>query len=164
MPTISHRLKAAKTAYEPWRALPHVGISGKEHYDMSKCTTNVGPVGQLFQIGIDVEDLDRSAQFWSAVLGLNVGKRTGEYLIFEQQGGSPIVYLQKVPEKKMAKSRMHIDISVEDVDAASAQVEALGGRKLQVVEEFGIRWIVMADPDGNEFCLDAPHAREQMLQ
>ena len=127
---------------------------------MSKCTTNVGPVGQLFQIGIDVEDLDRSAQFWSAVLGLNVGNRTGEYLIFEQQGESPIAPLQKVPEKKMAKSRMHIDISVEDVDAASAQVEALGGRKLQVVEEFGIRWIVMADPDGNEFCLDAPHARE----
>ena len=67
---------------------------------------------------------------------MNVGNRTGEYLIFEQQGESPIGYLQKVPEKKTAKSRMHIDISVEDVDAASAQVEALGGRKLQVVEEF----------------------------
>ena len=45
------------------------------------------------------------------------------------------------------------------VGAASAQVEALGGRKLQVVEKLGIRWMVMADPDGNEFCLDPPHAR-----
>lgn len=93
-----------------------------------------------------------------------LGIGPGSTSFSNNKGGSPKVYLQKVPEKKMAKSRMHIDISVEDVDAASAQVEALGGRKLQVVEEFGIRWIVMADPDGNEFCLDAPHAREQMLQ
>ncbi len=48
---------------------------------------------------------------------------------------------------------MHLDIAVEDVDAASARVEALGGMKLQEIEESGARWIVMADPDGNEFCL-----------
>jgi predicted enzyme related to lactoylglutathione lyase len=48
---------------------------------------------------------------------------------------------------------MHLDVAVEDVDAASARVEALGGMKLQEIEESGARWIVMADPDGNEFCL-----------
>ncbi len=57
------------------------------------------------------------------------------------------------PEKKTAKNRMHLAVAVEDVDAASARVEALGGMKLQEIEESGARWIVMADPDGNEFCL-----------
>ena len=46
-----------------------------------------------------------------------------------------------------------MDIAASDVDTASAQVEALGGKKLQVFAEYGQRWIVMADPDGNEFCL-----------
>ncbi len=64
-----------------------------------------------------------------------------------------MVYLQKVPEKKTAKTRVHLDIRVKDVDIALARVEALGGRKLQAVEEEGSRWIVVADPDGNEFCL-----------
>ena len=121
---------------------------------MTSPDANEGPVGELSEIGIDVEDLDRSARFWSAVLGMKVTSRTGQYLNFEQQGSGPTVYLQKVPEKKTAKSRMHIDISVEDVDDALAQVESLGGTNLQVDEELGIiRWIVMADPDGNEFCL-----------
>ena len=112
-----------------------------------------GPVGQLYEIGIDVEDLERSAQFWSAVLGTKAASRNGAYLSFEPPRGGPIVYLQKVPEKKSAKNRMHIDIAVEDVDAALAQVESLGGRKLHVIEEFGVRYAVVADPDGNEFCL-----------
>jgi predicted enzyme related to lactoylglutathione lyase len=120
---------------------------------MSKSDTNEGPVGELFEIVIDVDDLDRSAHFWSEVLGLKVARRWGQYLGFERQEGGLIVCLQRVPEKKTSKNRLHLDVAVEDVDAASARVEALGGRKLQEIEESGIRWIVMADPDGNEFCL-----------
>ena len=120
---------------------------------MSKTDTNEGPVGELFEIVIDVADLDRSALFLSEVLGLKVAHRWGQYLGFERQEGGLIVCLQKVVEKKTSKNRVHLDVAVEDVDAASARVEALGGRKLQEIEESGIRWIVMADPDGNEFCL-----------
>ena len=112
-----------------------------------------GPIGTLALIGIDVEDLDRSARFWSAVLGLKVADRHGPYLDFERQECGPIIYLQKVPEKKTSKTRVHLDIGVKDVDAALKQVEALGGRKLAVSGESGIRWVVVADLDGNEFCL-----------
>jgi predicted enzyme related to lactoylglutathione lyase len=120
---------------------------------MSKSDTNEGPVGELFEIVIDVADLDRSAHFWSEVLGLKVAHRWGQYLGFEKQAGGLIVCLQKVAEKKTSKNRVHLDVAVEDVNAASARVEALGGTKLQEIEESGIRWMVMADPDGNEFCL-----------
>ena len=120
---------------------------------MSKSDINAGPVGELFQIVLDVEDLDRSAHFWSVVLGIKVAGRWGQYLGFERLESGLIVCLQRVTEKKTSKNRMHLDVAVEDVDTASARVEALGGRKLQKIEESGFRWIVMADPDGNEFCL-----------
>ena len=112
-----------------------------------------GPIGTLALIGIDVEDLDRSDQFWSVVLDLKVAERDGPYIFYEKQEGGPIIYLQKVPEKKTSKTRVHLDIGVKDVYLALERVEALGGRKLAVVEESGIRWVVVADLDGNEFCL-----------
>ena len=110
-------------------------------------------VGQLHAIGIDVEDLDRSERFWSVILGLKVASRDGQYLAFERQGEGPTVYLQKVPEKKTGKTRVHLDVGVKDVNTALARVEALGGRKLRIVEESGMRWVVALDPDGTEFCL-----------
>ena len=115
--------------------------------------TKEGPVGQVAQIGIDVADLDRSAEFWMAVLGLKVASRDDVYLNFERQGDGPVLYLQRVPEKKSSKTRVHLDIGVKDVDAALVRVEALGVRKLEDVKESGSRLVVVADPDGNEFCL-----------
>ena len=61
--------------------------------------------------------------------------------------------MQKVTEGKQGKNRVHIDIRVKDVDAALNQVEALGGGKVRVVVDPTERFIVVADPDGNEFCL-----------
>ena len=63
-------------------------------------SSNEGPVGILDQVGIDVEDLDRAAQFWIGLLGLKVAKRESDYLNFERQGDAPRLYVQKVPEKK----------------------------------------------------------------
>ena len=126
----------------------------EDQNNMGDSDDSKGPIGQLCEIGIDVEDLDRSAKFWSALLGLpGGGQRRGQYHNLGRQGSGPRVYLQKVPEKKTAKNRMHMDIAVVDVDTAAAQVEALGGKKLQEFDEYGQRGIVMADPDGNEFCL-----------
>jgi catechol 2,3-dioxygenase-like lactoylglutathione lyase family enzyme len=120
---------------------------------MSNSDVSKTPIGRLHDIAIDVEDLDRSARFWSALLGLTGGQRRGNYHDLGLLDGGLRVYLQKVPEKKTAKNRMHLDFAAEDIDAACAQVEALGGQKLQAFDKYGQQWIVMADPDGNEFCL-----------
>ena len=114
---------------------------------------NEGPVGTLDQVGIDVEDLDRSAQFWMGLLGVKVADRGDAYLIFEKQGDGPRLYLQKVPEKKAAKTRVHLDVAVENLDTAVARAVAFGAKKIQPFEEGGGGWVVMEDPDGNEFCL-----------
>ena len=60
---------------------------------------------------------------------------------------------KKVPEPHEVKNRVHIDLDVTDLDAAVSRVQELGGNKLRQLNEYGIKWAVMADPDGNEFCL-----------
>ncbi len=111
------------------------------------------PVGRLTQIGIDANDLDRAERFWSAVLGLKPAQRLGTYRSFERQNGHPVIYLQQVPETRISKTRLHFDVAVDDVDRALKRVEAMGGTKLEVVEELDTRWFVVADTEGNAFCL-----------
>ena len=116
-------------------------------------SSNEGPVGILHAVGIDVAEVDRSARFWTALLGLEVAEQTDEYLFFERQGNGPVLYLQKVPEKKTAKTRVHLDIHVENLDTAADRAVAIGAKKVQPFVEDGMGHVVMEDPDGNEFCL-----------
>ena len=58
-----------------------------------------------------------------------------------------------LPEQHEHKNRAHIDLDVTDFGSAVQRVVDLGGTKLDEISEYGITWAVMADPDGNEFCL-----------
>ncbi|RLV08923.1 hypothetical protein CTZ27_09355 [Streptomyces griseocarneus] len=62
---------------------------------------------------------------------------------------------QAVPEAKQGKNRLHIDVHVgpERRDEEVRRLEGLGATMLQVVQEHGSRYLIMADPEGNEFCL-----------
>ena len=111
------------------------------------------PVGTLTHVGIDVADLDRAEAFYSALLGVERASAWDQYLAFEPLPGGLTVYLQRVPEKKTSKTRVHIDLTVPDVLAALARVEALGGTAVRDFVEPGEDLAVIADPDGNEFCL-----------
>ena len=116
-------------------------------------TAESRPVGALTHVGIDVADLDRAEAFYSAVLGVKRDSAWGQYLAFEPLPSGLTVYLQRVPEKKTSKTRVHIDLTVPDVLAALARVEALGGRALRDFIEPSENLAVVADPDDNEFCL-----------
>jgi predicted enzyme related to lactoylglutathione lyase len=63
------------------------------------------------------------------------------------------LFMQKVPEPRVGKNRLHIDLYVADQAAALARVEELGGRLVATHGRDGITWTVAADPEGNEFCL-----------
>ena len=58
---------------------------------------------------------------------------------------------QRVDEPRRGKNRVHVDIEVADLVAATARIEALGGRRVEGYERGG--FLVMADPEGNEFCV-----------
>jgi predicted enzyme related to lactoylglutathione lyase len=110
-------------------------------------------VGTLYAITMDVNDLETCARFWSQVLGVETLYQNDKYLRLGHKGEHPTLLLQKVPEPHKVKNRVHIDLDVSELDAAVSRVQALGGNKLRELNEYGIKWAVMADPDGNEFCL-----------
>jgi predicted enzyme related to lactoylglutathione lyase len=110
-------------------------------------------VGALRAIVIDVNDMEKCANFWSQVLGADILFQNERYLRLGQKGERSTLLLQKVPEQHKEKNRVHIDLDVPDLEVAVNRVQDLGGRKLRQLTEYGIEWVVMADPDGNEFCL-----------
>ena len=110
-------------------------------------------VGTLYAITMDVNDLETCARFWSRILGADILFQNEQYLRVGQKGERPSLLLQKVPEPRKVKNRVHIDLDVPDLGAAVGRVQELGGNKLRELHEYGIKWAVMADPDGNEFCL-----------
>jgi len=69
-------------------------------------------------------------------------------------GGGMKLGFQRVPEGKVVKNRLHLDLDVPDLEAWTLVAEELGGRRQgAIVEEQGDRFQVMNDPEGNEFCL-----------
>ena len=67
----------------------------------------------------------------------------------------PKLLLQRVTEPKVAKNRMHLDIETPDIETEATRLEALGATRVQddQIQEHGTTWILMADPEGNEFCV-----------
>ena len=116
-------------------------------------------IGPLRWIQVDSVDPERIAAFWAMALGVEVVARLGHPPQFinlaAAEPGAPQVCFQRVPESKAVKNRVHLDLHVDDVEAASARVEALGGRRRDDHDfhEHGYSWRRMADPEGNEFCL-----------
>jgi predicted enzyme related to lactoylglutathione lyase len=91
------------------------------------------------------------AAFWSAILGRPIEGSKGPYVWLERRPGAVGVGFQRVTEVKLDKNRLHLDLSAPDLLAAMARVESLGGHRVQGFESGG--FLVMADPEGNEFCL-----------
>ena len=105
---------------------------------------------------LDCSDPQTLAEFWSAALGYrNVGSAGTYVLLVDEAGNQPKLLLQQVTEPKQVKNRVHFDIETPAVDEEVARLEALGAVRLQAeaIEEHGNRWVVMADPEGNEFCV-----------
>ena len=108
---------------------------------------------RIGEIVIDVHDLSRCGQFWSQVLGVGIKSENAQYLVLETQPGGVGLIFQRVTEKKLNKNRVHLDLRVKDVDEALIHVQGLGGRMAREVIDPEERFIVMTDPEGNEFCL-----------
>ncbi|GAB3847832.1 VOC family protein [Dactylosporangium cerinum] len=93
------------------------------------------------------------ARFWAAALGTDVDEEsTSDKAFVEAAGwGGPNIWFARVPEGKTAKNRVHFDLRAPGAVADEvARLEALGATVLQVGDEL----TVMADPEGNEFCVE----------
>jgi len=112
---------------------------------------------RLDTIAIDCRDVSVLADFWTQVLGWQVLEREGdEYLaIGPADGSSPGIDLIAVPEEKTVKNRLHLDLRADgsSTEDEIARVESLGARRVDVGQDPSVTWTVLADPEGNEFCI-----------
>jgi predicted enzyme related to lactoylglutathione lyase len=117
--------------------------------------------GELVVV-IDCADLGRSADFWASVLGyVREPPGSDSYLsLVPADGEGAEILLQRVPEQKQGKNRLHLDLRTRDLEAEVERAAGLGAAILtgEPVVEGGWRWHILADPDGNEFCVLQPPA------
>jgi predicted enzyme related to lactoylglutathione lyase len=105
---------------------------------------------------IDCHDLLAGLDFWSAALdvkNIEGDPHTEVYVSLGHVVGGLRLLLQRVPEQKVAKSRLHLDIETDDVDAEVARLTSLGAT---VSERQGNSDAILLDPNGNEFCVIHP--------
>ena len=109
------------------------------------------PIGESLGVTLDVNDLELEKAFWGAVLGRAVKKESDGWAAFDLSHGE-MLDLQRVPELKAAKNRMHFDMRIRSGDEGIQRLQDLGASIVEhIVKEVG-EWYVMADPEGNEFC------------
>src|SRR4030088_2515029 len=109
---------------------------------------------RIRNIGIDTNDVDRTVAFWQAATGYVERARISDYvLLADPDGQGANVLVQRVPERRSGKNRLHLDLAVDDVDTAAETLVGLGATRLRRFDEPGGTWVVLTDPDGNEFCV-----------
>jgi hypothetical protein len=110
---------------------------------------------------IDSAHPSKSADFWEAALGWRRTYDTDSEVVLEPPEGSledgvaPDLLFLKVAEPKAAKNRLHLDLRPKDQAVEVARLEGLGARRVDVGQG-DVSWVVLADPDGNEFCVLKP--------
>ncbi len=142
----------------------------------------------MFQVAFDAADPAALASFWQRALepldyrlaspppgfadwpaflsaqGVPEKDWNSASALVDQAGRGPRLFFQRVPERKSAKNRVHIDLGTgggpsvpveqqrEALQAAVARLEQLGATFVEQQEQLGVVWAVMKDPEGNEFC------------
>jgi glyoxalase superfamily protein len=104
---------------------------------------------------VDSADPERLAQFWIAALGWQpTGRYEGAVELAGPPGSGPTLLFLPVPERKTVKNRLHIDVNPVgcDQDQEVARLLALGARHVDIGQG-APTWVVLADPEGNEFCV-----------
>ncbi len=121
------------------------------------------PLGIRVQcVNIDARDPAALARFWADALGWRVTDESGDESVIEPPEGSPAIDVApdilfiRVPEAKSVKNRLHLDLRPDDQAAHVDRLLAMGATRANVGQTGEERWVVLADPEGNEFCVLAP--------
>jgi predicted enzyme related to lactoylglutathione lyase len=106
------------------------------------------------EVCIDVVDPRPVAVFWARLLGYTTDDDLDDpWVHLEPPEGLPMLNLQRVPETKKIKNRLHLDVFVDDPEDWISRAEQLGATQLRLHDEPDDWFCVMADPAGNEFCI-----------
>ena len=102
-------------------------------------------------LAVDAIDPGAVARWWSEALGWPITEDDGDEVAVRSPDGFELLF-GKVPESKTVKNRLHLDLRPDDQAAEVARFEALGARRVDIGQG-DVTWVVLADPEGNEFCI-----------
>ena len=118
------------------------------------------PMLRIQALAIDAHDASALARFWKDALDWRVTEVDEDGVVViepragsAEDGVSPDLIFLPVPEGKVVKNRLHLDLRPLDQAAEVARLERLGASRVSVGEGDDATWVVMADPEGNEFCV-----------
>ncbi|MCW2607092.1 MAG: Glyoxalase 2 domain containing protein [Frankiales bacterium] len=110
---------------------------------------------RVAHVALDVNDLTAMVAFWAAALDVEPGDADETGVALPLPGGLTLDLL-RVPEPKTVKGRLHLDLRPLEAggqDAEVARLVALGATHADVGQGPDVTWVVLADPEGNEFCV-----------
>jgi Glyoxalase-like domain len=116
--------------------------------------------GSLAAVVVDADDPDGQGPFWEAASGWSVARRTDHVVGLRPPGErGPVLAFVRVPDPKVVKHRVHLDVAPFAGDDQAVEVErlvALGARPADVGQGPDVTWVVLTDPEGGEFCVLSP--------
>ena len=116
---------------------------------------------RIESVTIDAADPQALARFWAEALGWRLTFEDAQECVLEPPERAatdhgPDILFVKVPDAKVGKNRLHLDLRPKDQDAEVARLLALGATHADIGQGEEVSWIVLADPEGNEFCVLRP--------
>ncbi len=111
---------------------------------------------RVTEVVIDCADHGRVVDFWASALGYERREVNEQYVALvppEREVGRPPLLFQKVPEPKTSKNRVHLDFHADVMADEVARLVGLGATVLAERSLGDFAWTVLADPEGNEFCV-----------
>jgi predicted enzyme related to lactoylglutathione lyase len=120
----------------------------------------LGPMPvRMHHVVVDAHDLPGLARFWSQALGWSVlSERPREVVIGPDENAPVGMCFMPVTDEKTVKNRVHLDLTTDasDRDEEIERLLALGARRVDIGQTGEESWTVLADPEGNEFCVIRP--------
>lgn len=111
---------------------------------------------RLYNITVDAHDPAALAEFWRQALDYRLAfSEPDEVGIEPSDDACPALIFVPVPDEKTVKNRLHLDLAPDDQAAEVERLLALGARRVDIGQR-EVSWVVMADPEGNEFCVLTP--------
>jgi hypothetical protein len=111
----------------------------------------------LEMITVDCTDPQRLAGWWAEAVGGSVVNLPGGGFVLVARDGWPALGFQRVELPTPGQNRVHLDLMASDLDAEVPRLVGLGATETaRHSVDGGFRWVVLADPDGNAFCVAAP--------
>jgi len=111
---------------------------------------------RISNVTIDTNDLGAATAFWQGLTGYQAAGTGDGYAQLAPPGDGVTLYLQVVPEPRQGKNRAHLDLTTGDLHGEVARAQGLGATEVaRFVEGDAGGWVVLADTEGNQFCIVA---------